>query len=166
MLIFLIGLLNVVLFMGGCANNKTNKIVYVELTKNTFQELDISKVISVSVVSIPHGKERVPHEWEMNYTNVFPIMDPERIKTIHRLIINGKPINYSADEKILFETKKVIYYLAFGETHEKAYGDWWESSELMEKFKQWGIQHPRGEKHPPESITEPPWPAPEEGMLK
>lgn len=162
--LLLIGLLSVLLIMSGCSNN-----TYVELTKETFQDLDASKVISVSVASIPHGTEHEPDKWEMKYTNVFPIEDPEKIKTIYICIVNGDTFDYDADRKILFTTEDVIYHIGFGWTDEAAYGDWWKSPELMEKFKQWGIQHPRGEKYPPpDSITKPPWSAPEkgEGMLK
>jgi len=144
------------LIVSGCFDamryqESDNVICYEELTKETFQKLDVSEVVSVEVVSTA-GKE--PHKWRRIYRNVFPIRD-SRIETIYGLIQDGGLWDYYTDRYILFTTEDRIYYMGIGWTDETAYGNWWNSPELRKLFREWGDQRPKSKKAP-ETITGPP----------
>ncbi len=132
-----------VLAITGCSN----KAKYIELNKETVAQLNLSEVMEVDLVSTVDGKE--PKKWRSIYRDVFPITDSEKISLISQCIKEGKTIDYYTDRKLLFKTKKVVYYLGIGWDDKLAYGDWWESPELLKNFESWGLTHPKGESNLP-----------------
>ena len=139
--------------MTGCSSKE-----YVELTKETFSQLDDSKVKEVDVVSTEGGQED-PAKWKGIYRTVFPINDSIRINTIFRCINEANSIDdYYTDDrkipfrKILFKTEKVIYFMGIGWDDKFVYGDWWESADLLLQFKKWGFELPKGESNLPPYI--------------
>jgi len=147
LILLIFSLLVVLLMMAGCSES------YVELTKENFSQLKIFKVTEIDVVSTLPGREKPnePNKWRGIHRNVFPITDYEKIRTIFRCINEGKPIVYSADKKIhdrkiLFRTEKAVYFIGIGWDDKLAYGDWWDSPDLFEEFKSWGLRLPKGNK--------------------
>ncbi len=145
---FPIVLLSTLLITTGCSNNE----IYEELTKETFSELDLSEVISVSIVSVYPDDGVV---WRIIYWDVSPIKDTEKIETIFRCINEAESIVHSTSRrKMFFRTKSTIYYIGIGLGDEKVYGDWWDSSELKEYLKKWDLERPK-KKYPPfEPVTD------------
>ncbi len=80
--------LSIIFILTGCSKKQK----YVELDKEGFSALDISRVESVRIVSVPFGKENQPDEWKPKYTNVFPITDAEKIKTIYDCIKDSEDL--------------------------------------------------------------------------
>ena len=145
------------LILSGCfeCQRTTDVICYEKLTKEKFLELNVSDVISVEVVSTGAEVSQEPHKWRRIYTNVFPILDYERIEIIHGSIRDAEPFDYYTDRYILFTTKDRIYYLGIGWIHETAHGDWWISTELREHLREWGVRRD-AEEPPRETIVDSP----------
>jgi len=123
---------------------------YVELNRENIDKLDLSKVTEIDLVSTP--AEDKPELWRSIYRNIFPITDPEKMQSILHCIKTGESIEYHAPFKsLLFKTKKTIYFLWTGWDKKTAYGDFWESAELLGLLEEWGLEHPKGEPNLPPS---------------
>ena len=98
----------VLFMMAGCSS----KLKYVELTKETFLQLDESKVKEVDVVSTgaTPAEWKDPAKWRGVYRTVFPINDSVRINTILDCIRKerGSPFSGLIDRKILFVEINVV----------------------------------------------------------
>ena len=128
--------LNMIMFMLGGCSTKQN---YVELTEGTFQNLEVSEILSVNIMSTLTGKK--PDEWVPIDVYLFPITDSEKIKVIYDCIDNAAEFNPSNTDydgrKLLFTTKETICYLDTWLTKEFAFGDWWKSEKLCSLFGEW-----------------------------
>jgi len=136
----------VVFSITGCSTEPA----YVKLNRENIDKLDLSIVTEVDLISTSAGDK--PELWRSIYRNIFPIRDAERKQCILHCIKTGEPIEYQAVfKKLLFKTKKKIYFLAIGWDEKVAYGDFWESTELLRKLESWGLEHPKGEPNLPPS---------------
>ena len=80
--------------------------------------------------------------------------DPAKIKIIYDCIKAGDPIDRKfMFDKIMFKTEDAVYYTGFNTTAEKAYGYWWESTELREIINEWRLK-PNGPIEPSLGVRE------------
>jgi hypothetical protein len=136
----------VVLYITGCSSVPD----YVELNRKNIEKLDLRKVTEIDLVSTP--AEDKPELWRSIYRNIFPVTDSEKMQSILNCIKTGEPIEYHTPFKnLLFKTKKTIYFLCIGWDKKTAYGDFWESAELLDLLEEWGLEHPKGKPNLPPS---------------
>ena len=122
---------------------------FIELDPDIVANMDVSQVLSVHTISDPHPDRKRSGYCMPLFTDGLPIKDTEKIKIIYECIKNAKKVKHrNADfdnHKLVFETKRITYYLAVDWNDEIAIGDWWESIELAKYFKEWSVGKP-GEK--------------------
>ena len=100
----------VLFMMAGCSS----KLKYVELDKETFSNLDASRVIEVDAVCIDRFSSGHPDEWIRVYPYFYPIRDSNRINTIINCIkkanfdseYNGRKILLIEVEEVSLDTRK------------------------------------------------------------
>jgi len=147
-----------VLFTIGCSSEPQKEI---QLTRDNFSQLKASKVKEVQIIS-HRLKEHPTTGMLMPSGYVFPIRDPEKIKTIVKCIRDANQIDENqrqilwsdsprriqdANETqrslrrtrrfICFETSKITFSTRLEWDNDFIYGHWWRSAELMKKFKEW-----------------------------
>jgi hypothetical protein len=137
-----------ILFVAGCSKPKEE----IELTRDNFLQRNPSKVKQAHIIS--HGKPgTIPYSYD------YTIEDNKKITKIVECINTANPITdehwqnlwgYSpslaldanqlklrqTSRLIVFETPQKLYSTRIGWDSELVYGKWWESSELMESFRQ------------------------------
>lgn len=132
----------------GCSKElKNSKKQYVYLSEERFSKLNSSEVTEIYVVLAFDRKN--PAKWEREYPSVFPIKDPENIKKIIHLISTADrilpfspPDGTFWAENLVFETRDIVYYAGFSRSNKHAFGDWWQSEELLTFLYSLGLPHP------------------------
>jgi len=103
----------------------------IKLTRETFSKLDASKVTETCIVS---------HLTKNMY--VFPINDPEKIDIIFRRMKDANQIKHDMGRTlsmIYFVIGHELYFTDIDWDNESVYGNWWQSSDLLNKLKLWGF---------------------------
>lgn len=103
----------------------------IKLTRETFSKLDASKVTEACIVS----------QLRKNMY-VFPINDPEKIDIIFRRMKDANQIKHDMGRTrsmIYFVIGHELYFTDIDWDNESVYGNWWQSSDLLNKLKLWGF---------------------------
>lgn len=97
--------------MYGCSFKQN----YIELNEDAFQNLKVSEILSVNIMSALPGK--TPDKWVPVDVSLFPITDKEKIKAIYDCINDATEYTPSTtdydDRKLLFVTKEAVYYFRY-----------------------------------------------------
>ena len=110
------------------------------LTRDVFRKLDDSEIVRIY---IPCWVDKyAPDGEKTEYNYIYTIDDPQKVKEILRNIREGRQTEYLRKRvryRIWFKSKKAFYTTRLWWDEKVVYGEWWESAELLEKFKQWNL---------------------------